>query len=136
MLNIHTDASVNPTTKNSGIGIVVDDGTHIKKEIDYCSSTTAEWIAILVALRYVRNNSRNTEQVRIYTDSHSVAMVADGDSTPNAEMTKNMYKKYKQLREKFQDVRVIYINSELNKRADSLARRARKVSRDHNSDLL
>ncbi len=131
-VTIHTDASVDRSVNRAGIGWILKaesqpDASH-STTVSYHSSTAVEWLAIVHALSWIQLN-RDADSVTVYTDSHSVAVVADGSSTPSARMTHKWYSRFQKVEEYFQSVTVRYIPSHQNREADRLARQSIREGR-------
>ncbi|XP_057803248.1 uncharacterized protein LOC131018551 [Salvia miltiorrhiza] len=130
------DGSV--TKEGCGVGIYIespDDGAYqfaIKFE-DKLSNNEAEYEAVIRAAHILKELRADTAIIK--TDSQLVAQQLRGECEVRDDRMRAYYDQMQQLKEKFEELKIIQVPREENRRADLLARMASAVEQSWNDEI-
>ncbi|XP_057808633.1 uncharacterized protein LOC131023106 [Salvia miltiorrhiza] len=130
------DGSV--TKEGCGAGIYIEspeDGTYqfaIKFE-DKLSNNEAEYEAVIRAAHILKELRADTAIIK--TDSQLVAQQLRGECEVRDDRMRAYYDRMQQLKEKFEELKIVQVSREENRRADLLARMASAVEQSWNDEI-
>ncbi|MBI4064262.1 MAG: ribonuclease HI family protein [Elusimicrobia bacterium] len=126
-LTIYIDGACRFNPGPAGIGVWIVDGqgktlAEISEFIGQATNNIAEWSAYLRALREAKK--MGAEEVSIFTDSQLLVEQVRGNFKVRDERLKVFWRQAKQLQEELPGFKLAHVPREINKMADSLAKRS------------
>ena len=88
------------------------------------TNNVAEYTALIKALEWLAATKRQSEQVRIASDSRLVVNQVNGQFKVKSARILHLYRRAMSLKESFQDIVISWVPREQNKEADALTNRA------------
>lgn len=126
-LRIYVDAATRGNPGKAGVGLIVLDSEDkvIKKMTEYIGQTTnnvAEYTGLIYALQEAL--IMRAKKVTVFTDSELVVKQFSGEYMVKDENLKRLWKQVGHLSTGFEELNILFIKREENKRADKLANQA------------
>ena len=114
----------NPGESSVGISILKDSEeiATIKKRIGIATNNVAEYLGLIEALKYCVEN--NIMEVDIYLDSLLVVQQVNLEYKVKSKRLQEYYNQALDLINKINNIKIIHVRREFNKRADQLANQA------------
>ena len=114
----------NPGEASVGISILKDSEeiATIKKRIGIATNNVAEYLGLIEALNYCVEN--NIMEVDIYLDSLLVVQQVNLEYKVKSKKLQEYYSQALELINKINNIKIIHVRREFNKRADQLANQA------------
>lgn len=127
MLKVYTDAAVNGNPGSAGIGIVIT-GNETYEQLSIPLSGQwdnhlAEWEAMRIAIKWIKENENLNSLILLYTDSQVVARSISKNYVKNIKFKPFLSECLKDL-DQFTFYEIHWIPEKQNKGADNLAKQA------------
>lgn len=100
------------------------------------TNNVAEYTALAKALQWLIESNFSSQRVEIKSDSQLVVNQLSGDYKVKSRRIISLYKEVLLLKNKFQDIQIIWIPRDKNREADKLTNKAYNKALQENPDYL